>query len=194
MTDAFQAMAPIVIARGTPECTEFYARLLGELQQRTYRKQQAVPGEQVRLLWDAIPIWPRKNWLASFCGDRHAVFATSTYTHSWWFDFDPDDAMRSLCRRYAWNTMNRRAEWVLDWTVGLYRDYACDGIVCHWNHTCGIWNSYIKRRLKGYQAAGIPTLVIEADMVDPRRFDEARISDQLDGFITAIADTKAPTA
>ena len=188
--DAWQAMAPIVIARGTKQCTEFYAMLLAELQQRTYHKVQAIPDERVRLMWDAIPIWPRKNWLSQFCAQRGAVFTASTYTHSWWFEFDPAEAMRSLCRRYAWNTMNRSGKWVLDWTLDLYRYYKCDGMICHWNRTCGIWNSYVKRRLKGYEAAGIPTLVIEADMVDARYFDEQRVSADLDAFITSIVDNK----
>jgi len=180
-----------VIARGSKECTAFYGQLLAELQQRQYRKQPALADERVRLLWDAIPIWPRKNWLAKFCAERGALFTASTYTSSWWFEFDLERPLRSLCERYAWNTMNRSAAWVLDWTLQLYRAGACDGIVCHWNQTCGIWNSYIKRRLPGYEREGIPHIVIEADMVDARRFDEQRIGGQLGEFIDQLAAVKA---
>ena len=65
-------MAPIVIARGTPRCTDFYRRLLAELEARIAAGVAAVPGERLRLLWDAIPIWPRKNWLAKACAARGA--------------------------------------------------------------------------------------------------------------------------
>jgi benzoyl-CoA reductase/2-hydroxyglutaryl-CoA dehydratase subunit BcrC/BadD/HgdB len=184
--DAFTAMAPIVIARGTPECTDFYRRLLAELEQRVQDGVSAVPQERLRLVWDAIPIWPRKNWLAKFCSERGVAFVSSTYTHSWWFDFDPARPLDTLVQRYAWNTMNRSGKWVLDWTLGLVRDYAADGIVAHWNRSCGIWNSYVKRRLPGYTAAGVPWMQLDADMVDARCFDEARVAAELDAFLGGL--------
>jgi benzoyl-CoA reductase/2-hydroxyglutaryl-CoA dehydratase subunit BcrC/BadD/HgdB len=184
--DAFTAMAPIVIARGTPVATDYYRRLLAELDERIAAGHAAVSGERVRLLWDAIPIWPRKNWLAKFCAERGAAFVASTYTHSWWFDFDATRPLDTLVERYAWNTMNRSGKWVLDWTLGLVRDYQADGIVAHWNRSCGIWNSYVKRRLPGYEAAGVPHTLLSADMVDARAFDEAAVSRQLDEFISTL--------
>lgn len=191
--DAFTAMAPIVIARGTPQCTDYYRRLKAELEARIAGGVVAVPNERVRLVWDAIPVWPRKNWLAKFCAERGAAFVSSTYTHSWWFDFDATRPLDTLVERYAWNTMNRSGQWVLDWTLGLVRDYAADGIVAHWNQSCGIWNSYVKRRLPGYTAAGVPWMQLNADMVDARRFDEAAVARQLDAFIGGLASGSAPT-
>ncbi len=185
-TDAFTAMAPIVIARGTKQCTDYYQKLYDELSQRVEKNARVVPEERIRLLWDAIPIWPRKDWLAQFVAERQAVFVASTYTHSWWFHFDINDPVNSLVKRYAWNTMNRSTQWILDWTLGLVEEYAVDGIVCHWNASCGIWNSYVKRRLPGYEAANIPYQVIAADMVDARAFDEATVSRQLSEFIEQL--------
>ncbi len=184
--DAFTAMAPIVIARGTPACTDFYRRLLTELEARVAAGHAAVPGERIRLVWDAIPVWPRKNWFARFFAERGAAVVASTYTHSWWFDFDATRPLDTLVERYAWNTMNRSGAWVLDWTLGLVRDYGCDGIVAHWNRSCGIWNSYVKRRTPGYDATGVANVVIAADMVDPRAFDEAAIAAKLDAFLAGL--------
>ena len=169
---------------GNPGYEELYA----ELSQRVVDGVPATPRERVRLVWDAIPIWPRKNWLARLAEEHEAVFVASTYTHSWWFNFDADAAMDSLVGRYAWNTMNRSTQWLLDWTLGLVDDYHADGIVCHWNASCGVWNSYVKRRLPGYADAGIPHIVIKADMVDARAFDEAAISEQLVGFIDGLKE------
>ena len=94
--------------------------------------------------------------------------------------------MDALVERYAWNTMNRSGQWVLDWTLGLTREFACDGIVAHWNRSCGIWNSYVKRRVPGYGAAGVPCAVISADMVDARAFDETEVARQLEAFIAGL--------
>jgi benzoyl-CoA reductase/2-hydroxyglutaryl-CoA dehydratase subunit BcrC/BadD/HgdB len=186
VTDAFTAMAPIVIARGLPQATAYYESLHAELNRRVADGVQSVEPQRVRLVWDAIPIWPRKKWLAEFAAEREAIFVASTYTHSWWFEFDEDDPLDSLVRRYAWNTMNRTTSWILSWTLDLVRDFQADGIVCHWNESCGIWNSYIKRRLSGYEAAGVPHIVIKADMVDARAFDEQAIGEQLGGFIREL--------
>jgi benzoyl-CoA reductase/2-hydroxyglutaryl-CoA dehydratase subunit BcrC/BadD/HgdB len=188
--DAFAAMAPIVVARGTPEATAYYQALLAELDERIHGGVAAVSGERVRLVWDAIPIWPRKNWLARFCAERGVAFVSSTYTHSWWFDFDARRPLESLVERYAWNTMNRSGRWVLDWTLGLVRDYHADGLVAHWNRSCGIWNSYVKRRLPGYASAGVPHVVVQADMVDARAFDEAAVSAQLEAFFAQLTPAR----
>ena len=181
--DAFTAMAPIVIARGTPLATEFYLRLERELRARVAAGFAAVPGERRRLVWDAIPIWPRKNWLADFFAQRQVAMVASTYTHSWWFDFSGRDPLDALVKRYAWNTMNRSGAWVLNWTTDIVRDFSADGIISHWNQSCGIWNSYVKRRLPGFAAAGIPCHVINADMVDARAFDESAVSSGLEKFL-----------
>lgn len=186
MFEAFTAMAPIVVARGFPQCTAFYLALLSELQDRVAQRFSAIPGEQFRVLWDAIPVWPRKNWLAKECAARGLAVVTSTYTHSWWFDFDTQRPFDSLIERYAWNTMNRSGNWVLNWTLDLVRDYHCTGIIAHWNRSCGIWNSYVKRRIPGYAAAGVPAWVLEADMVDVSAFDESRVRHQLDAFVNTL--------
>jgi benzoyl-CoA reductase/2-hydroxyglutaryl-CoA dehydratase subunit BcrC/BadD/HgdB len=184
--EAFTAMAPIVIARGHPLATDFYRRLLAELEERVAAGYAAVSGERRRLLWDAIPIWPRRTWLAAFCAERQTAMVASTYTHSWWFDFNACDGLDTLVRRYAWNTMNLPAQTVLDWTLDIASDFQVDGIICHWNRSCGIWNSYVKRRLDGLRAAGFPVYLLKADMVDAQAFDESRISDELAAFIGGL--------
>ena len=184
--EAFTAMAPIVIARGHPIATDFYRRLLAELEERVASGYAAVPGERLRLVWDAIPVWPRRNWLSALCAEQQTAVVASTYTHSWWFSFDPQAGLDTLVRRYAWNTMNLPGQAVLDWTCGIVRDFQADGIICHWNRSCGIWNSYVKRRLEGFRAAGIPVYLLEADMVDAQAFDATRIGSELRSFIAGL--------
>ncbi len=181
--EMFSSMAPIVVARGFPEATEFYRRLHAELLQRVANGFAAVPDERRRIMWDAIPVWPRKRWLSRFCAERQVATVVSTYTHSWWFEFDPAAGLDGLCARYAWNTMNLPARQVLDWTIRLARDFAADGVICHWNRSCGIWNSYVKRRVQGLRDAGLAVYVLEADMVDATAFDETRIAGELAAFL-----------
>lgn len=181
--DACTAMAPIVVARGHPACTAYYRALHAALAARAAAGAAAVPGERRRLLWDAIPIWPRRGWLARFCAARGAAVVASSYTHSWWFDLDPQRGLDGLAERYCWNTMNRSAAWGLRGVRLLLRAYACDGVLAHWNRSCGIWNSHLKRRLPALAAAGVPCLRLDADMVDPAAFDESSIAAALEGFL-----------
>lgn len=189
--DMFQQMAPIVIVRGWPECADYYRQLMDELNERIEKGIWGVPEEQIRLVWDAIPIWPRKNFLAKLFASHNACMVSSTYTHSWVFYFDERDPLDSLARRYAWNTMNRSKKWITDFTFGLVRDFSADGIVMHWNHSCGIWNSYVKMRFSEIESAGVPKLVIYADMVDASYFKEGEVTAQVGQFIESIKKRKA---
>jgi benzoyl-CoA reductase/2-hydroxyglutaryl-CoA dehydratase subunit BcrC/BadD/HgdB len=79
--------------------------------------------------------------------------------------------------------MNLPGKTVLDWTIGIARDFSADGVICHWNRSCGIWNSYVKRRLEGLRDAGLQVYVLEADMVDALAFDVERVERELGAFI-----------
>ncbi len=190
MLDAFTAMAPIVIARGTELCTQYYKDLYSELKEIAASKQSGDDSQTIRLLWDAIPIWPRKNWFKNYLAEQNATFVVSTYTHSWWFQLDENNLIDGISRRYAWNTMNRSRKWMLDWTLELVKEFKADGIISHFNQSCGIWNSYVKSRMPGYERADIPNLTIRADMVDARMFDEDTVKKQLDEYINTLRISK----
>jgi benzoyl-CoA reductase/2-hydroxyglutaryl-CoA dehydratase subunit BcrC/BadD/HgdB len=181
MTEAFAAMAPIVVARGFSAATDFYRELLLEL---AARPRPAVA--PLRLLWDGIPIWPRKNWLADLLHAHGAIIAASTYTHAWSFAPHPEDAWTSLVARYAWNHMGLSSRHLGDWLLGLVRDYRIDAVVAHHNATCGIWNSHVQANARRCAAAGIPHLTLKADMVDPRHFDATAVGAALDRFLAGV--------
>jgi benzoyl-CoA reductase/2-hydroxyglutaryl-CoA dehydratase subunit BcrC/BadD/HgdB len=89
--------------------------------------------------------------------------------------------------------MNRSLDWIYGWTMDMMRDWNATGIVCHWNHSCGIWNSYVKRRLPLYEENNISHIVIEADMVDARYFNEERVTQQLTEFIAQLKESTCTT-
>ena len=65
--------------------------------------------------------------------------------------------------------------------------YGADGLVMHSNRSCKPYSlgQYDIQRIVR-EKRGIPTLVIEADMVDPRSFSEAQIQTRIDAFLEMI--------
>ena len=55
--DGFIHMGPIVDMRGDPETTDYYERMLDELDERIRNGVGAIREERYRVLWDNLPIW-----------------------------------------------------------------------------------------------------------------------------------------
>ncbi len=70
--------------------------------------------------------------------------------------------------------------------------YSVDGIVMHSNRSCkpySLGQYDIQRTLQ--EEKGIPTVMIEADMVDARNFSESQIETRIDAFIEVIKERKS---
>jgi benzoyl-CoA reductase/2-hydroxyglutaryl-CoA dehydratase subunit BcrC/BadD/HgdB len=65
--------------------------------------------------------------------------------------------------------------------------YAVDGLVMHSNRSCkpySLGQYDIQKIIQ--QKRGIPTLLIEADMVDERSFSESQIETRIDAFMEVL--------
>jgi benzoyl-CoA reductase/2-hydroxyglutaryl-CoA dehydratase subunit BcrC/BadD/HgdB len=70
--------------------------------------------------------------------------------------------------------------------------YDIDGIVMHSNRSCKPYSfgQYDIQKIVERER-GIPSLLIEADMVDERSFSESQIETRIDAFIEMIRGNKA---
>ncbi len=70
--------------------------------------------------------------------------------------------------------------------------YDVDGIVMHSNRSCKPYSlgQYDIQRIVR-EKKGIPTVMIEADMVDERSFSESQIETRIDAFIEVLKERKA---
>jgi benzoyl-CoA reductase/2-hydroxyglutaryl-CoA dehydratase subunit BcrC/BadD/HgdB len=70
--------------------------------------------------------------------------------------------------------------------------YDVDGIVMHSNRSCKPYSlgQYDIQRIVG-EKKGIPTVMIEADMVDARSFSESQIETRIDAFIEVLKERKS---
>ncbi len=76
--------------------------------------------------------------------------------------------------------------------LSMIDKYDIDGIVMHSNRSCKPYSfgQYDIQKIVERER-GIPSLLIEADMVDERSFSESQIETRIDAFIEMIRGNKA---
>jgi bcr-type benzoyl-CoA reductase subunit B len=193
--DAFIHMALIVTLRGTQQAIDYYTLLLGEMNDRIAQGIGAVPRERYRLLWDNIPIWYRMKWLSETFAAHDACLVADTYTSAWCGTLkylDENDFLGSMAQGYARIYLNIGVDEMAGQVCDLVDKYEADGLVMHSNRSCKPYSfgQYdIKRIVQ--EKRDLPTLIIEADMVDERHFSEGQVESRIDAFMELIRQKKS---
>ncbi|UCE08907.1 MAG: 2-hydroxyacyl-CoA dehydratase [bacterium] len=185
--DAFFHLALIVTLRGTKIVVDYYTQLLNEMKQRVARGISMLPDEKIRLLWDNIPIWYRVRWLSNKFSEHNASLVTDTYTSAWSgvvHLLDEDNLLDSMALAYSSVTLNISIDQMFKKMKCLIKKYEVDGVVMHSNRSCKPYSlgqydlqKMIRDRLN------IPTIILEADMVDERNFSESQVESRIDAFM-----------
>jgi bcr-type benzoyl-CoA reductase subunit B len=188
--DAFFLLALIVTLRGTQIAVDFYSDLHLEMEARIKQGIGAVPDERYCLLWDNLPVWYQLKWLSGKFADHKACLVADTYTSSWCGaikHIDEDNFLDSIGDAYAQIYLNVGIDQMADQVVGMVKKYDVDGLVMHSNRSCKPYSfgqmdimEIVKER------TGLPVLMIEADMIDPRSFSQSQIETRIDAFMEII--------
>lgn len=188
--DAFFFLALIVTLRGTRIAVDFYKELIEEMEQRLRDGVSSVPNEKYRLLWDNLPVWYRLKWLSSKFSDHNACLVADTYTSAWCGTIkyiDENHFLDSMAEAYTRIYLNIGVDQMADEVLNMIRFYAIDGFVMHSNRSCKPYSfgqMDIMRIVR--KKTGIPVLMIEADMTDPRNFSESQVETRIDAFMEII--------
>jgi bcr-type benzoyl-CoA reductase subunit B len=188
--DAFFHLALIVTLRGTQTTVDYYRQLLAEMEQRIKDGIAMVPNEKYRLLWDNLPVWYRTKWLSEKFASHDACLVGDTYTSAWSgvMDLiDPDNFIESGAVAYSSVYINVSLDKMFDTLAALIKKYDVDGLVMHSNRSCKPYSfgQYDLQKMV-MERLGIPTLMIEADMVDARSFSESQIETRIDAFMEKL--------
>jgi benzoyl-CoA reductase/2-hydroxyglutaryl-CoA dehydratase subunit BcrC/BadD/HgdB len=185
--DAFFHLALIVTLRGTQTAVDYYRQLLSEMQERIAQGISMVPDEKIRLLWDNIPIWFRTRWLSNKFSEHNACLVADTYTSAWSgvvHLIDENNLLDSMAMAYSNVHLNVSIDRMFDKMQSLIEKYNVDGVVMHSNRSCKPYSfgQYdLEKMIR--EKLNIPTLVLEADMVDERNFSESQIESRIDAFM-----------
>ncbi len=201
--DLFQAMAPIVVLRGTRSAVKYYQKLKAEVEERVARGEGAIVEERYRLLWDNIAIWYRLYQLFSLFAHAGACFVVDTYTNAWSVSLEVagpgtdgsrlDDLLLSLARTYSRVYINRSLQGRAEQVADLVDRFAVDGLVLHSNRSCKPYSLGQYELLERVSdRTGVPGLVLEADMCDTRSYAEEPIKNRIHAFLELLEEGASP--
>lgn len=186
--DAFIHMAPIVTLRGTRWAVRYYKRLKKEMEERVKRGVGAFAHEEIRLIWDNIPIWYDIRNLSKMLSSRGAVLVADTYTSAWALEqLDLTQPLRGLARAYTTIHLNRGLEYKINKMINLIEQYGAHGFIMHSNRSCkpySLGQYDLKRQVS--RATGKPGLIIDADHTDSRSYAPNQVEKQIQLFIDII--------
>lgn len=178
---------------GTEEAVDAFRRAVGEVEERVLAGRGVVPEERYRLIFEGIPPWFNMG-LFNYFHRFGAVSVDEFYTRTWCGRLDPDRPLESLAVKYM-GTFYATASYQAYREASLERVrlYRADGAIL-WNlPTCRVMASV---QLPRFQAcyerdAGIPTLMIDADQVDARRYSAAEVLGKIDAFMAVLETRRA---
>jgi len=187
--DAFIHMAPIVTLRGTRWAVRYYRQLKREMEERVKKGVGAFAREEIRLIWDNIPIWYDIRNLSKILSSQGAVLVADTYTSAWAMDqFDLDQSlMNGLARAYATIHLNRSLNYKIKKIANLIEKYGAHGFIMHSNRSCkpySLGQLDLKREVT--RLTGKPGLMIEADHTDSRSYAPKQVEKQIQIFLDII--------
>lgn len=185
--DAFFHLALIVTLRGTQTVVDYYEQLLAEMKQRVADGVSMVPDEKYRFLWDNLPIWYRVRWLSEKFSAHNACLVADTYTSAWSgvvHLLDENNLLDSMAVAYSSVHLNVSIDQMFVKIAAMAKKYDVDGIIMHSNRSCKPYSfgQYDLQKLISKEL-NLPTLILEADMVDERSFSESQIETRIDAFM-----------
>jgi benzoyl-CoA reductase/2-hydroxyglutaryl-CoA dehydratase subunit BcrC/BadD/HgdB len=193
--DAFIHMAPIVTLRGTRWAVGYYKKLKKEMEGRIKKGVGAFAREEIRLIWDNIPIWYDIRNLSKILSSRGAVLVADTYTSAWALNqLDlGQDLISGLARAYATIHLNRGLDYKIQKVANLIDQYGAHGFIMHSNRSCkpySLGQLDLKREVT--RLTGKPGLIIEADHTDSRSYAPKQVEKQIQIFLDIIKSKAKP--
>ena len=186
--DAFIHMAPIVTLRGTSWAVRYYKKLKREMEERVKRGMGAFDREEIRLIWDNIPIWYDIRNLSKILSSQGAVLVADTYTSAWALDqLDLARPLDGFAKAYATIHLNCGLEYKIRKMATLIEQYGAQGFIMHSNRSCkpySLGQLDLKREVT--RLTGKPGLIIEADHTDSRSYAPKQVEEQIQFFLDIV--------
>jgi benzoyl-CoA reductase subunit B len=192
-------IGPIFTAfRGTPDATEYYRLLRGEIEERIAHGLGPVTPEgdmkaqKYRLVVEGPPNWTsfREFWKMFY--DEGAVVVASSYTkvggtYDLGFRHDPDHPLETLADYCLGCYTNRNLPQRVEQLEKYVNEYEADGLLINSIKSCNSFSAgqlMIMREIE--RRTGKPAAFIETDLVDPRYFSAANVKNRLESYFQMI--------
>ncbi|MCJ7520694.1 MAG: 2-hydroxyacyl-CoA dehydratase family protein [Dehalococcoidia bacterium] len=188
--DVFTCLFALVTLKGTEEAVIFYKQLRDEIKDRVDKGIGFINPERFRLIWDLFPIYHNMR-LLNYFADYGAAFVTDLYGNAFSGRLDSSEPFGSLAERYLSYFMRAASSNKAEIYKERARKYHVDGIVFHSNRCCRCFTAEqpdIGNILR--DELNIPNLMFEANMVDPRGYDDAQVKARIESFLEMLEARK----
>jgi benzoyl-CoA reductase subunit B len=195
--DSINMMGPINVLRGTPEAAAFFDVAVAEFEGLVAQKLGTLSEERFRTVIEGPPPYPFYKSFRNLFTRWGAVAVQSTYSTVggiWEFGFrhDPRRPLESIAVQMLRENLTNRSIVARYAQIRRYvEDWQADALVIHSIKSCRLFSAgqgdmreYFTREL------GVPTLLVESDLEDPRYYAEAQIRNRIDAFFEALEHKK----
>lgn len=182
-------MFVMVTRQGTQIAVDYLQKVVEELEERVEQGIGVIKDEKIRLFWDNIPLWYNMG-LFNYFEKMNGVVVAETYSAAWSLRLDTDDPLDALAlkslKSYPMvscvSIKNRK-----DMVLKACEEYSIDGVIFHRNKSCApitLGQMDIKKALE--KELGIPSVIIDADHMDPGNFSTAQFQTRVDAFMEML--------
>ncbi|WP_170958861.1 2-hydroxyacyl-CoA dehydratase family protein [Magnetospirillum sp. 15-1] len=212
LTDGLAFLGMANCFRATEEGATFFKELYEEMEYRsannigsvTRKDGKDVPVEQkFRLGLLGVPCYSHFRGFAEFFSDWGGVFVISSYLKfasggtALGFEFDLDNPIESYAEGILLTVRETQQGLLFNFSdvEDKYSPYKLDGIVYHGVKSCRTASSGLAdRRFHTSESLGLPTLLLESDIVDPRAVSKAQMKNRADAFFEGMIARKQKEA
>lgn len=195
--DSINMMGPINVLRGTREAAEFFEEAVEEFEEMVAHNQGPLAEERFRIVTEGPPPYPYYRNFRNLFANWGAVAVASTYSTVggiWEFGFrhDPARPLESIARQMMAENLTNRSLLARYAQIRRYvEEWGADALVIHSIKSCRLFSAgqgdmreYFTKEL------GVPTLLVESDLEDPRYYAEAQMKNRIDAFFESLEHKK----
>ena len=195
--DMFNYMALVVCIRGKKEGRDLFKLWCEELEEKAKNglgPWKPEEEEKYRVIWDGIACWANLSVTYKILKKYGINVVTSTYPDAWTILYETND-IAGMAKAYSYYHSNRCIESISDLMGGLIDDFNVDGVIFHSNRSCKLMDFTIyEQQRRVADNKGIPTVVFDGDMTDPRVFSEAQYETRIQALVEMMEKNKKAKA
>jgi benzoyl-CoA reductase/2-hydroxyglutaryl-CoA dehydratase subunit BcrC/BadD/HgdB len=191
--DMFNYMALAVCMRGRPEGRDLFRLWHDELSERIKNGQgpwKEGEEEKFRIIWDGIACFANLATTYKILKKYGVNVVSSVYPDAWSIFYETND-LEGMARAYSYYHANRNLDVVAEKKCGLAADFSAEGVIFHSNRSCKLMDFTIYEQQRRIESRlGIPCVVIDGDMTDPRAFSEAQYETRVQALVEMMEANK----
>jgi benzoyl-CoA reductase/2-hydroxyglutaryl-CoA dehydratase subunit BcrC/BadD/HgdB len=204
--DYFTCIVAQLYMLGTAEALDFFENVHREVERRVQQRVGVLSEERFRLHFAGIPPWYNLGFF-NYLETKGAIGVfESTYYPGPPVEVDLDDPIVGLAQRiwkkacwsHAWGSeavpemSNPGTQQVVGsgFLLQAVQEYGIDGAIMHRTRSCRAvsWGQTHYRNI--LEKEGIPCIIFESDMADPRNWSDSRIKALVEPFLETLRDAR----